>query len=126
MASKQIQHRAALEAGAAPAIVATWMAEVQAQRTLAEAMLAKNPKPRRMTREEIAAMVTALHDIMNVLNEADQADKTEIYAQLGLTLTYQPEEKKVIARAKPLDAMYVRACPRSEPTDRGCSGSHGT
>jgi site-specific DNA recombinase len=114
--AKLRQHRAALEAGADPAIVTGWMAEVQAQRTLAEARLTKNPKPRRMTREEIAAMVTALHDIMSVLDKADPADKTEIYGQLGLRLTYQPEEKKVIARARPLDSMYVRTCPRGERT----------
>ena len=112
--AKLRQHRAALEAGADPAIVASWMAEVQAQRTLAEARLTKTPKPRLMTREEINAMVTALHHIVSVLNEADPADKTEIYGQLGLRLTYQPGEKIVIAQARPLDAMYVRTCPRGD------------
>ncbi len=112
--AKLRQHRAALEAGADPALVTTWIAEVQAQRTLAEARLRANPQPRRMTREEITSMVEALRDIMSVLAKADPADKTEIYAQLGLTLTYQPEEKKVIARARPPDSMYVRTCPRGD------------
>jgi site-specific DNA recombinase len=77
------QHRAALEAGADPVLVTAWLAEVQAQRTLADARLRDNPQPRRMTPEEIISMVNALHDIMNVLGQADPADKTEIYAQLG-------------------------------------------
>ncbi len=112
--AKLRQHRAALEAGADPAIVASWMAEVQAKRTLAEARLTKSPKPRRMTREEIDAMVTALHDIISVLNEADPADKTEIYGQLGVRLMYQPGERIVIVQARPLDSMYVRTCPRGD------------
>ncbi len=59
-------------------------------------------------------MVTELHDNMRVLDKADRADKTEIYGQLGLRLTYQPGEKIVIARARPLDSMYVRTCPRGD------------
>jgi hypothetical protein len=39
-------------------------------------------------------MVSALRDIMTVLDKADLADKTEIYGQLGVRLMYQPEEKK--------------------------------
>ncbi len=112
--AKLRQYRAALEAGTDPALVTTWIAEIQARRTLAEARLRDNPQPRRMTREEITNMVNALRDIMNVLAQADPADKAEIYAQMGLTLTYQPEEKKVIAKARPLDSMYVRTCPRSD------------
>ena len=63
-------------------------------------------------------MITTLHDIMSVLDKADPADKTEIYGHLGLRLTYQPEERKVIAQARPLDSMYVTTCPRGEPTDK--------
>jgi hypothetical protein len=51
------------------------MAEVQAQRAVAESKLSAKPKRRRMTRAEIAAMVSALHDIISALNEADPADK---------------------------------------------------
>lgn len=38
---------------------------------------------------------------MRVPNDADPADKAEIYRQLGLTLTYHPNEKRVVAEARP-------------------------
>ena len=43
-----------------------------------------------MTKDEIAAIVRGLADLLLVLREAEPADKTEIYSQLGLRLTYQP------------------------------------
>lgn len=95
---------------------------MQAQRLLAEARMRTSPQPRRMTREEITSMVNALHDVMNVLAQADPIDKAEIYAQLDLKLIYQPQERKVIAQARPLDSMYVRTCPRGEPTDKPMAG----
>jgi len=107
-------HRAALEAGTDPALVAGWTAEVQAQRALAEARLHDHPRRHRLTREEITTMVTTLHDIISVLATADPADKAEVYTQLGLTLTYQPHQQKVIAQAAPLGYMYVRKCPRGD------------
>ncbi len=42
--------------------------------------------------------------------------KAEVYTQLGLTLTYQPHQQKVIAQATPLGYMYVRKCPRGDTT----------
>jgi len=51
---------------------------------------------------------------MRVLKDADPADKAEIYSQLGLTLTYHPNEKRVVAEARPASIVYVGACPRTE------------
>ena len=56
---------------------------------------------RRMSRDEIEAIVAALDDLARVVQAADPADKADIYAQLRLTLTYQPEEKLVQATIKP-------------------------
>jgi hypothetical protein len=44
--------------------------------------------PACMTTEEITAMASAITDIVAVLHAADPADKPELYAQLGLRLTY--------------------------------------
>jgi site-specific DNA recombinase len=71
-------HRAALEAGADPAIVAEWMAEVQAQRTVAEARLRQGSGCQRMTAEEITRVLSSLRDLMSVLAAADPADKAQI------------------------------------------------
>jgi site-specific DNA recombinase len=82
------QRRAALEAGADPVLVTSWMSETQAKRAAAQARLAKSQAGRRgMTQDEITSLVGALGDVMQVLKEADPADKAEVYSRLGLTLT---------------------------------------
>jgi hypothetical protein len=112
--AKLRQHRAALEAGADPVLVTSWMKETQAKRAAAEARLQKPTGRRRMIREEITDLVTTLGDAMRVLKDADPADKTEIYGQLGLTLTYHPNDRRVVAEARPETIMYVGACPRGD------------
>lgn len=67
-----------------------------------------------MTREEIVNLVKAIGDVMQVLKDADPADKAEIYSRLGLTLTYHPNEKRVMTEARPASIMYVGACPRGD------------
>lgn len=109
------EHRAALGAGADPVLVTSWVKETQAKRAAAEARL-KRPAGgrRRMTREEITDLVTALGDVIQVLKDADPADKAEVYSRLGLTLTYHPQDKRVKAETRPDSIMYVGACPRGE------------
>ena len=108
---KLSRHRAALEAGADPKLVATWSREVQAQRAAAEAKLAQietpHGKPRRMTREEIRAVVEAFGGLLAVLRDADPADKAEVYRQLGLRLTYDHEAQTVLAEARPAPLIGV-------------------
>ena len=45
-----------------------------------------------MTRDGIAAIVAALGDLVQVIRDADPADKAELYTQLGLTMTYRPQK----------------------------------
>ncbi len=108
------QHRAALEAGADPVLVTSWMSETQARRAVAEARLRKPSGRRRMTRDEITSLVTALGDVIRVLRDADPADKAEVYSRLGLTLTYHPGGKRVIAEVRPNLGVYVGECPRGD------------
>jgi hypothetical protein len=59
--AKLRQHRAALEAGADPVLVTSWMKETRARRALAEARLNKPAvQRRRMTQEEITNLVTGV------------------------------------------------------------------
>ena len=44
-----------------------------------------------MTAEQVKALVAALRDIVDVLADADPADKAEFYNELGVTLRYDPE-----------------------------------
>lgn len=80
-----------------------------------------------MTRQEITEALDALAGITAVLAEADPADKADLYAQLGLHLTYQPAEQQVIAEAKPQATMYGEDCPRSDSatTHTPCTASNG-
>lgn len=102
-ATKLARHRAALEAGADPAIVTGWIAEVEADRRRLLKVL-NRPGPQsaqRMTSEQISALVSQLGDIVTVLRDADPADRTEVYRQLGLRLTYHPQEQKIRVQARP-------------------------
>lgn len=78
-----------------------------------------------MTREEITSLVTALGDVMQVLRDADPAEKVEVYSQLGLTLTYHPKDKRVIAEPRPETIMYVGKCPRGDCTKMPTAAREG-
>jgi site-specific DNA recombinase len=108
------RYRAALEAGTDPKLVAQWTTEVTTTRAAAQAQLrnATGGKPTRMTPDEINTLIASLGNLLTVLRDADPADKAEIYRGLGLRLTYQPGQNKVIAEAKPTAIMYEGSCPR--------------
>ncbi|WP_328372916.1 recombinase zinc beta ribbon domain-containing protein [Micromonospora zamorensis] len=115
--AKLERYRAALDAGADPAVVTGWIAQTQAERARAEASLRANTDtaPRRMSRAEITTLVNALGDITAVLRDADPADKAEVYRQLSLRLNYQPETQTVRAA---VDLSTHRGaniwCPRGD------------
>jgi site-specific DNA recombinase len=55
----------------------------------------------RMSEAELKAIVDKLADIACVLDDADPADKAEIFRQLGLKLTYHPGQRLVQATVVP-------------------------
>jgi site-specific DNA recombinase len=95
------QYRASLKAGGDPAVIGPWIAETQAKKVAAQAVIRAATGQRQMAPDDIAAIVTALGDLARVVHDADAADKAEIYAQLGLTLTYQPGRRLVEATIQP-------------------------
>jgi site-specific DNA recombinase len=95
------QYRASLRAGGDPAVIGPWIAETQAKKVAAQAEIRTATGRHHMNRDEIAAIVAALGEIARVVQEADPADKADIYAKIRLTLTYQPEERLVKAVIKP-------------------------
>ena len=107
------RYRAALETGADPGIVSRWIAEVQAEKSAAEAALRRLGGRNRMSADEIHRIVTALGSITEVLREADPADKGQIYRELGLSLTYEPTSRTVTAQAVP-SGSCTRLCPRGD------------
>jgi hypothetical protein len=55
-----------------------------------------------MTEAEIRSIIEKLADIARVLSDADPYDKSEIFRQLGLRLTYHPGRQLVEAIAATL------------------------
>jgi site-specific DNA recombinase len=55
----------------------------------------------RMTEVEIRSIVDKLADIARVLGDADPNDKSEIFRQHGLKLTYHPGRRLVEAKIEP-------------------------
>ncbi len=98
---KLAQHRAVLEAGADPVEVTKWMKETQAEKSAAEAGLARvGRSPRKTNKEDVMKMVHELGDITAVLGGADLEDKAELYRGLRLRMRYQPVQNKVRAEIR--------------------------
>lgn len=95
------QYRAALDSGADAAVVARWMAEVQGERLRAERDLADVRPSDQLTKDQIRALVLSLKDIVAVLATADPKLKAEVYAELGVSVTYDHERRLVSVAAGP-------------------------
>lgn len=91
--------REALEAGADPSVVSGWIREAMAERARAERVLDHAPAHRPVTVQDVRALVGELGDLVRVIEQADPRKKAELYESLGLTLTYEPEERKVLVEA---------------------------
>jgi site-specific DNA recombinase len=103
-------YRAALDAGASPATVAAWIAETEAEKArYLAARRPSSPRRRRMSGAEIKAIVDRLADLARVLAHADPNDKSEIFRQLGLRLTYHPGREIVEAQVQPADCGFFES-----------------
>ncbi len=104
------RHRAALEAGADPAMVAAWSSEVYRERTHLASQLATTPAPvavSPLSRAEIRRIVDELGGMLAVLRAAEPGDKLEVYRELGLELTYDHENSVVTAGFNPQPSVGV-------------------
>ena len=106
------RHRAALEAGADPQMVAEWTRDVRRRRSAAEAGREARPtrRPQRLGPDEVAVVVDGLGGLLDVLRTADANDKCELYRELGVSITYQHPERVVVIEAMPrlpVDLMTV-------------------
>lgn len=96
--------------GASPATVAAWIADTEAEK--AGYLAAKGPsstRRRRMSDAEIKAIVERLADLARVLADADPNDKSEIFRQLGLRLTYHPGRGIVEAQVRPAECGFFES-----------------
>lgn len=95
------RYKAALDAGADPVEVTQWINAAKADRARAEGELRALGTSKRMTRQEITQMITELGDLARVVVQADPADKSDLYRDLGLRLTYRPQKQLVEATVTP-------------------------
>ena len=93
------RYREALEAGTDPAVIARWISEVQAERRSAEEELRRRRPAATLTEDDIHAMVESIGDLVGVLETADPQKKAGLYESLGLSLTYQPNKRRVLVEA---------------------------
>ncbi len=119
--AKLDRYRAALEAGADPAVGAGWIAETQAERQRAEQheqalTTAEVPDSiSRITEEEIIAIVEELGDLVTALRDAEPEHQLELYRSLGLRLTYYPETPNGAGRCGSCRTpLGFGLCPRGD------------
>ncbi len=88
---KLANYRALLDHDDAVTVAAAWIAETQRERKNLERQLGQQIPGDQLTSEQVKALVKALEDIVVVLANAEPADKSELYDQLGISLAYDPD-----------------------------------
>ena len=88
-------------------IVGQWIREVQGDRLRAEQALAPVARDE-LGVDQIRAVIEGLGPIASVLDKAKPAKKAELYASLGLQLTYRPAQNLVAVEAAPVACAKVR------------------
>jgi site-specific DNA recombinase len=114
--TKIAQYRATLDAGGDPTLVAGWISETMAVRKAAQARLGlTEAPPKRMSGEQLAAIVDAFGGLLGLLRRADQHDRAEIYTRIGLQMQYRPGTGTVLAeiRSSEVDRVPVM-CPEGD------------
>jgi len=125
------RYRAALEAGTDPNVIAQWTAEVQAEHAQAEhdLRIAQEAHEPPASREELEALIRDADDLVTVLTRTDASDRAALYAALGLRLSYQPDERRVVVECpgRPTFGQRFVSADRCHQTARAPTGgcSHG-
>jgi len=94
------RYQAALDAGADAQAVAECTRQVKAERAAAlarDASQIRRQAIRRLTEDDIRALIISLGDLRGVIRAADPAIKAATYQQLGLKVTYLPGQEKIRA-----------------------------
>lgn len=90
---------AALEAGTDPMAVQPRLAELRAEREVASRELTDTAADEVLGADDIQRILDELGGLEHVLRTAEPGEKALVYASLGLTLRYQPDQNRVVATA---------------------------
>lgn len=98
-------------------VAASWIADTQRERKQLERQLGQHVPGDRLTAEHVKALVNALKDMVNVLADAEPTDKSELYDQLGVSLTYDPDGTVTVeSRPRGVQVRVPRSSRRCPPT----------
>ncbi|MFG2845148.1 recombinase family protein [Kitasatospora sp. NPDC048296] len=117
-AAKLATHRAALEAGADPKIVAGWMAETQARQAAADRARTAPFTDAQPTIDEIAALVRQCSQLAGLVADAEPAEKSAVYRSLGIHLTYDPAKAEIRVEARPGTPALASPSARNDKSPR--------
>ena len=76
-------------------VVAGWMSEVQGERLRAEREIGLAQPSGKVTKKQVRELVTSLGGMVSALATADPKLKAEVYEELGISLTYDPDRRKL-------------------------------
>lgn len=99
------KYRAALDAGSDPTIVTGWIAEVQRDRIVAQREIGLAQPAERFTKEQVRELVEGLGEFATVLTTADPKLKTQLYDELGISVTYDPTRRTARIESRPETPM---------------------
>lgn len=99
---------AAIEAGGEAEVLSPRIAALSTERRELERQLAYLRNARPPSAVEIRAMLSELHGLVSVLESADPADRAGVYADLGVSLKYDPRDRTVHATADLSRVVNVR------------------
>ena len=120
------RYQTALDAGADPQAIAEWTRKVKAERAAAlarEASQARRLASRRLTEDDIRALIAALGNLRDVIRDAEPAEKAAIYDQLDLKVTFKPGEARLRAEVTIGPENYVEHAEQCGDTGRVRGGT---
>src|SRR5690606_10396317 len=108
------QYRAALNAGADVVQVAKWINETEQERARLEGELNAVPADQAISSDGLAELLHRTGELAQAVVRAHPGDKADLYAKLGLKMTYYPEKKLVEAEVIPTSTCAIGSCPRGD------------
>ena len=73
-----------------------WIAEVEKERRQLETQLGRSIPGEKLTKDQVRVLIKHLRGIVDVLANADPADKAELYAEMGVSLNYHPDGRVAV------------------------------
>lgn len=101
------RHLDALEAGADAPTIAQRINAIQAERAVAQRVIEGHRPRSELSRTDLHSLLTGVSDWVAALDRLTPGEKQELYGELGLTLTYEPEWRLVAVESRPKRCTQV-------------------